>query len=150
MLEQLKEEKKVIDGVEYKVQPLGAMTGRKVIAKMIRVLSPALSQVGDQKLDFAKALQGLDEDTIEYFCDLFAERTRVENGTDNKGAKRWPLLKDVFDTHFARRYSSLVKWLAFCLEVNFGDFFGEIRARLRKKEEGAASSIETEQTDPSE
>lgn len=57
-------------------------------------------------------------DEMEFFCETFAPLTQVTtNG-------KTPILKDVFDDHFAANYDEMINWLGFCLQVNFESFLG--------------------------
>lgn len=59
-------------------------------------------------------------DDLDYFCDLFAKYTKLIKDDGKK-----PQLKLTFDDHFSGSdgWFELVRWLAFCLGLNFGPFF---------------------------
>jgi hypothetical protein len=60
--------------------------------------------------------QSLPPEELDFFCDLFSERTQVELG--GKPVE----LQGIFDVHFAGKYFDMFEWLSFCLEVNYGSF----------------------------
>ena len=120
----------------YTVTPLSAIPGRRVFVRLAKVLGPAVAKGASVKGDdsqatieaFAGLMGALSEDDIDFFCDTFAASTTVRlNGKE-------PDLAGIFDLHFAGNYLEMFRWLAFCVEVNFGDFF----AGLRRKVETAA------------
>lgn len=120
MPRELKE--RTISGTTYRVHQLGALQGRKVLARLGKVLAVVQSD----KLESLLA-----EDEVDYLCDTFGRTTEVHLGD------KWPQLSDVFDEHFAGRYADLLSWLMFALEVNFGSFFTE----AVKKLEGFAATV---------
>ncbi len=114
----LESKSKSISGVDYHVTTLGAIEGRKVYVQLMKALAPGLKSSKTE--DFlSNVLMNLDEAVVVDLSDRFARVTTVDVG----GALR-PCLKDIFDLHFAGKYSEMTQWLMFCLEVNFGDFLG--------------------------
>lgn len=109
---------KTIEGTTYRVRQLDAVKGRKVVARLIRLLSNAAAG-GDDAL--SKIFASVTEEDMDYFCDVFAASTDV----NYEG--KWPCLKDVFGLHFAGKYGEMMQWLLFCVEVNFGNFLGETK-----------------------
>ena len=97
---------KTIGSHEYQTTQLGALEGRKVIARM---------QAAAAK---AQATGEVSEDLSEFLYETFSKRSSV-----NIGGK-WPPLKDIFDLHFAgpSGYKEMGEWLDWCVEVNFGGF----------------------------
>jgi hypothetical protein len=93
---------KEIDGISYTVTQLGAITGRKVMARMPK-------------------MRDMDDATMDFLCDAFAASTTVPMAIQaSKASSVQVSLKDVFDDHFAGKYKALMEWLYFCVEVNFG------------------------------
>lgn len=107
---------KDIQGTTYRVTQMDAVKGRKVVARLIKLLSGA-AEGGDSAL--AKVFAAITEDDMDYFCDVFAANTDV----GYEGGK-WPNLKSIFGLHFAGKYGEMMEWLLFCVEVNFGNFLG--------------------------
>lgn len=117
-----------IDGHDYEITQLGALRGRKLWLKLLHVIAEPLKTLGSlEKLDeqalakvVASAIEGLDEATVEEFCEVYGQSCTVRVG------ERWPTLTgEVFDQHFARRYVSMSKWLLECTTYNFADFLGD-------------------------
>jgi hypothetical protein len=125
-----------VDGVEFEIQPLGAIQGRKLFTKIVKSLGPALSEVAklagakDKKSqDAASALglsllggllERLDPELVSELCEAFAQHCTVRYPDGTK-----PKLPRVFDDYFAGRYSHLTRWLIECLRVNFADFLSD-------------------------
>lgn len=137
----MKPEKKIIDGTEYQVTPLGAVIGRKVLLRLTKVFSPALLSK-----DLSSLLEQLDDETLDYLCDTFAESTNVVMQAE-KTKVLAPLAGDMFDKHFARKYMQMFEWLAFCVEVNYADFFARVAVALKAataKLKGLSSTAKSE------
>jgi hypothetical protein len=88
-------------------------------------------------LDLAGALSALPYDELKWLRDEFATLTTVtyaEPRADGAGqhAPKTVQLGDHFESHMGgARQRAIIPWLAFCLEVNFGDgFFSEVLAGL--------------------
>lgn len=130
----LETKNKQIGANEYQVTQLGAIQGRKVLARLARVIGPAIAEVGTGGVTaaLAKAAEGLTDADVDYFCETFAPMTHVRM-PDGKT----PKLSQIFDFHFAANYLELTKWLGFCLEVNFGSFFDELQSRAKAEKQTA-------------
>ena len=120
-----KNETRTIGEATYEVTQLGALEGRRVLARIAQLLGGtvgAIAKTGSP--DLVAALQSFAEhltpDSVDYFCDIFAKGTQV-----HLPSGKVVVLKDVFDNHFAANYGEMISWLTFCLEVNFGSFLGE-------------------------
>ena len=119
----MKSETTEIDGVAYEVTQLGAKHGRRVVLQLSKAMSHALGGDGADALE--GAIDAIDPNTFDEICDLFAGSTMiVQIATTTKGPQQIKIpLGPAFDKHFAGRYVAMVKWLAFCLKLNFSDFF---------------------------
>lgn len=98
---------KEIGGVTYTFTQLGAIKGRKVCARLAKVLATTVNG----------QLPQISEEDVDYFCDTYAPLTSVT--IEGKS----PQLDKIFDTHFAGKYDEMMQWLWFCLETDFGSFF---------------------------
>jgi hypothetical protein len=140
-----------IDGVEFEVQPLGAIQGRRLFTKIVRSLGPALTEVA--KLADPKAkkdaaalglsvlgglLERLDPALVDELCEAFAAHCTVRYPD---GAK--PKLPRVFDDYFAGRYNHLTRWLIECLRLNFADFLSDGSLLASLKTTGESSETPT-------
>lgn len=124
---------KTIGGVLYRVSQLGALTGRGVLVRLVKLvgggLVGALVSGGLKGLDrgalatsLGKVVDGFSEEDLAYFCDLFSPLTQVIT-RDKAGKQLNQLLANTFDLHFAGKYREMGQWLLFALEVNFGSVF---------------------------
>jgi hypothetical protein len=133
----LESRKKHIDGEEYQVTQLPARQGFKLIKRLAHIVVPALGDGANAVLksgtipksladldlgafDFkqiaALMLDRADEDLMLECVDWMAEQTLV----DGKH------LAKVFDSHFAGKIQTMLKWLAFAVEVNNPDLFAAL------------------------
>jgi hypothetical protein len=137
----LKTSTKTIGGYTYRVTQLDAVRGRRALGRLGRVIGSAFEalqgKADEEGLTSAlgKLLSGLSDADVDYFCDLFSACTSVSGGSFGDGLE--PQLESVFATHFAGRYGEMLQWLIFCLQANFGSFFGEA-AKLMASKSAAA------------
>lgn len=116
-----KTESRQIGNFRYDVTQLGAIEGRAVLARLIRLFGGLVGAMGAEgKVDLTKGFsnlaEGITEEQMTFFCDTFAKWTQVyANG-------KTLILKDIFDEHFVGEYGAMIEWLGFCLEVNFASF----------------------------
>lgn len=112
---------KAIKNRQYEVIPFGALQGRKVFARLLQTVGPALGAVGGSaEAALGMLVSRLDEPTLEYLCEQFAPQTSVSHES-----KMVPL-QAIFDRHFACNYGEMILWLVFGLEVNFASFFVDL------------------------
>lgn len=143
--------KKTIDGIEYEVTQLGAKEGRALFVRISKMIGPSLASLA--KADLASLMDSnvaqlapaietfvrdVSEEDLDVLCSKFAERSAYRDGKD------WPELDRNFDDHFAGAYLRMIKWLAFCVEVNYADFFDAFKkARAGAEAKRAASRSES-------
>ena len=140
-----KPQKKTIDGVEYTVTPLGAITGTDVLMALTKLLGPLMGNKSMEGL-----LSNLKTDDIKFLCTTFAETTSVTILAQGGKKVTVPLAGDFFDEHFAQKYMQMFEWLAFCVEVNYADFFGKAAAAIGSataKLKGLSSTVQKEPDD---
>ncbi len=118
-------DKQIGDDV-YIVNQLGALEGRKVLARLFQMFGGVVAgMAGPGKTDlvggFVSLANPITEDQPEFFCNTFAKFTQVRT-PDGKTR----VLKDIFDDHFVGKYREMIEWLAFCLEVNFANFLAGV------------------------
>jgi hypothetical protein len=135
-----------IDSYTYEVTQFGAIEGRRMLVQLGKILVPtlgsalqgldlgALFREGAPKIadldvanvDFSAIAQTLassaDPNVLETLMDKLADGTEVWG--PGFGADGAPLSRH-FDDHFAGRYVAMLRWLAFALRSNYGDFFGD-------------------------
>jgi len=123
-------QQRTIDGTTYEVTPLTFGVGHKALLRFIKIAGPLLSAALEGKeggyenaaASIFKVLPAvLTEEDIAYFSREFGLRTRYQDGS------KWvPLVAENQEIHFAGRYSAFFGWMRFCIEVNFGGFFGDL------------------------
>lgn len=114
---------RTIGSAFYAVNQLGALEGRKVLARLVAMFGGMVGAIGEGgKADlvrgFSSLANAITEDQMEFFCDTFSPWTQVTKDGKTR------VLKDCFDDHFVANYGEMVEWLGFCLEVNFASFLG--------------------------
>lgn len=121
----MKTQTRRIGAYDYTVTQLDAIRGRRAFVRLTKILGPAIAAGGTKgdSAAFEAFFDHLSEAEMDYFCDLFADVTAVSGGSFDKRA---PQLKDIFLTHFAGDYASMMSWLIFCVEVNFSSFFASV------------------------
>ena len=148
-------QERVIGGQKYRVTPLDAIRGRKVFARFMKLVSPALSEVANSalgaklKTKFTKpaATEEKKDDEKEIDPDaakaLIRALTNIVTGLTEDDVEyfcevfaksttvsyedgKTPRLSDVFALHFATKYDEMTAWLLFCFEVNFAGFFQKL------------------------
>jgi hypothetical protein len=121
-----------IDGFVYRVWPIPMKPhGTAALVRLIKLVSPMLSQIlrADTKEERAAALfeslpQALTEADVDFFARAFGDAAQYQN---DKG--EWaPLIDKTQAQHFAGRYFAYFRWIAFCAEVNYGNFFDGIKS----------------------
>ena len=116
---------RVIEGTTYRVVPVAAGIGNKVMLRLGKVGAPALfTLLASPKSTagaFAAAIPGLvraldllTDDDMDFLCKSFAAETQFGDGS-----KMRPLAA-AFDEHFRGNYAAMFQWLRFSMEVNFG------------------------------
>ncbi len=131
----LKTEERLIGRYVYRVSQLGFTAGRQMLVRLTKALGPVLARMlegaslatgklsvsGMSTASVAGALyelaERLTEADLEYACAVFGMQTVVV--IDG----RTPQLDKAFqELHFAGAYDEMIKWLGFCLEVNYSGF----------------------------
>lgn len=125
---------KSIGTSDYTVEPHGAIKGRALLLRLVKVVGPSLTAVSQDSIPDAikSLLGGLTEEDLTFFCEEFSKKTMV---TVDGGELQ---LSKIFDVHFQDNYLDMVQWLAFCVEANFSSFFRGAGALVSK---AAASAV---------
>lgn len=128
------------ENFKYKVTQLGAVEGRSALLRAQKIAVKGVNGL-DAMID------AMSPNDLDYFCSVFSKNTRV-----NISGDKWPLLSDVFDTHFAADYFEMTQWLAFCLGNDFGKFFLQIQTKGERIKQaamqGAGQSADTDTATP--
>lgn len=120
-------QQKTINGVTYEVSPFGCRQGLRILTTLTKMLGPAAKELTRGESGALAAVgamaETLDPDQVLSLAETFAEFITVQMG-DKK-----PRLKDVFEVHFRADYGSMLELLAFAIEVNYGSFLAELKAK---------------------
>lgn len=117
-----------ISGHQYRATQLGALEGRKLWLKIVKVLAPAMKSLGEAEsadgetviVALAGIIDALDDDTTEKLYETFGATCTVQVG------ERSPALTGViFDDHFAGEYVRMSQWLGQMIIFNFASFLGD-------------------------
>lgn len=132
----------------YQITQLGARQGRRMYHSLVQTVAPSLrSKLEDPKeiVKFAKAVSSIQSDgdgkvPVAEFASLVAVVLQaVESlpydlfeSLTTEFAKKCKVKQeglfidlgagDLFDQHFAGKYSAMTQWFLACLKVNFADF----------------------------
>lgn len=137
----------VIDGIRYTVRMLPARKGYKLALRMAKAAGPAIAMFVDKAVSggadavlnesisegtfstaVATLVDRLDESTVDDVIQQMSECTEADG----------QLLHRIFDLHFMGAYDRMVKWLAFALKVNFGNFTAALGDALSQGQAAAA------------
>ena len=135
---------KSIGASDYTVEPHGAIKGRALLLRLVKVVGPSLTAVSQDSIPDAirSLLDGLTEEDLTFLCNEFAAKTMV---TVDGGELQ---LSKIFDAHFIGSYVEMIQWLAWAIEVNFGSFFRGAGALLSKGVASAVAKAESKSESP--
>jgi hypothetical protein len=141
-----------IDGVMYEAWPLKFEKGRPALVKLMATWAVIMGSVTRGAAQGAGAISGvfealplaLSDADFTYYAKLFGDASRFKAPAASEGADdRWvPLLERTQNEHFQGRYSAYFQWIAFCMEVNFSNFFDGISGVLKGALTGSAGSLD--------
>lgn len=108
-----------IDDESFEVSALGAWEQLSIIGALGEVIGPVLgSYQQSPQAAIASLCMQFKKPEFKDTLKLFAKNTRIkQNGS-------LMVLDSCFDMYFSSRMDLMLKWLMFCLEVNFGSFLG--------------------------
>lgn len=134
----LPSETRTIGGLAYTVQPLSARKSLQVMTRVLKMAAPGFGDVASLSaaakafgVFVSRAAEELDEETLFYLFDAFAEVSKVEIAP----GKLLPLKSgDVaqWDDHFRGKMVELFEWLRFAAEVTFGPLGVAVTAKMEK------------------
>ncbi len=131
---------RTIDGFSYDVTQLPGMRGVRFLARLGRIVGPSLgglitslqggglagADLSAVAVSVGRLFIDLTENELEAICrELLGSATYRDPVTQ----KIVPVMDD-FDLHFQGRAASVLKLLAFALEVNYGNFFDALRGAV--------------------
>ena len=127
----LKQEARTIGNTTYRVRLLATSEGRPILVRLTKLLGPSFGTLlagmkGTSLLDagndaVAWAVKDLSErvtdDDLAVLCEVFGSASEVQIGD-----KVLPLSKEFQELHFAGKYGEMMRWIGFCVELNYADF----------------------------
>lgn len=138
----IEEKTKTIGNNLYTVRQLSASEGRKMLMFLTRKLGAAfgtlieglgggkatVQSVMDMDMEvLAKAIREfvltLEGNELDHLCEVFGKCTRLSFLGPDGTRREVPLTLENQELQFMGKYLEMFKWLGFCLEVNFSDFF---------------------------
>lgn len=158
----LKMAEKTIDGVNYTISQISATRSVKLLARLGRVLGPALGQiaglvegidpeksVADQEIDLNAAgdvvralFATLDDAEIDGLLrELFSNVVAFGDAKDLGFVGAFDGNLRNIDAHFSGRVDSLFRVAFASLEVNYGSFFGALAALAPRRKGKAAAPV---------
>ncbi|MCC6178816.1 MAG: hypothetical protein WAZ94_15230 [Phycisphaerales bacterium] len=128
-------QKRIIDGYTVELSPLPAWQGLEGLHQLTRLVGPALTGImaaakGDLQAIGTGVSQALMTTPPAEVTALMKRllgtcRLTLHDGKQIVGI-------GTFDTEFQGKLLTVFKIVAFAVEVNYGDFFGEVKAALGK------------------
>lgn len=145
------EKKRTIDGNEYTFYQFPATQGTKVLMRLAKLVGEPLGMLGGGVLkDGIQSAVGANAETaIGKAVKALTENIDVEDTFDliktffDHVQHKGNALSDIYDVHFQGKYSLIVKLLKVAIEVQFGNFFGELVALSGGKQTSSESEKQT-------
>lgn len=116
-----------IDGITFRVKPLGFAKGRRVFLRLAKAIGPVLEKIPMKAgapfpimEGLAKMMDSVTAEDLEWLDEQLAS-----DGAYSRESGKWPWMttKEQREALFDGRFMTYGKWLAFAVEVNFADFF---------------------------
>lgn len=135
-----------IEGWTYELSQLGAVEGRELVLRFIKLLgrfAPMIASAVKAKADggdgdevasavgaeligeIGSTLATLEPKELEPLWDAFSRHASVK-GKDGKSRES---LHEIFDEHFAGEYFAMVRFFIEAAKLNFGDFLSRALAQ---------------------
>lgn len=149
----IRSESTVINGSKYTVTTLQAWDALEAALDVAKLIAPAFEgqdprsvqvstlfeQDNDQLLaSLARIVSAADKAVLRRVLEAMARCTQIQS-KDGTHA----ILEQVFDLHFAGSPDEMLKWAAFALQVNYGNFFDASTRDDVVKFEAAIANRET-------
>lgn len=131
-------------GTTYRVTPLPAGRGVRVMARIARTLGLLAGKSGDFAKEPSEAIFALVAEAAEHLDPAALDATirdLVEfSWTVSPG--KLVHLKDCWELHFQGDYLALFEWLAFALEVNFAPLLEGLKGKLASAGRAASAAAD--------
>lgn len=119
-----------IGGVQYKCKPLGFSAGLPLLKRLLEIVAPVMAAGLRGQRAFDRMANVLDVLPTAFSLDDIARFSKAFGNCSHylSESGQWVLLLNngkvnAQETHFTGRYDAFLKWLIFCIEVNFAGFF---------------------------
>ncbi len=132
-------EKKVIEGITFEVNQLGAREGRRVLLKLGKVLGPVMGSLFELqdgiKLDVVlyavgQIVERISDGDLDDLCETMGKHTEFMPAGSTKTINLSMAQQDLL---FAGKYHVLFQWLAFAIKVNYEDFISALGMLVPQK-----------------
>lgn len=144
----IESQSRTIDGMEFTVTPLPGKKGFETFPRVMKLLSPALEQLGEALSKdttqtaaglavLAKAIASLAQTSPTELTSLL--NLMMESSVVSVDGNQQRVMQ-AFDIVFAGKTLTAYKALAFAVEVNYRDFFAEAKVLFQKAGARAAAS----------
>lgn len=123
-----------IDGQNYSAAPLPASQALRVLVRLTKLVGETVLMIAAKG---SKALEDIPADALQFAVQTLVdrlgeddtERTIKELLATVRVADNDLTLDRIFDSHFQGRIVHMFRVLQYALEVNYRDFFDELRSR---------------------
>lgn len=133
-MSQMEAHSSTIDGVEYSVYMLPPRESLKILMKLMKILAPSMAAMADGSDGDVKTIldqqisKGMLANAAGELCSRIDEdeiMKIVEKLGEYSEADGVRLKPGHFTFHFAGKIGRMMKWLVFCVKVQYEDFLGE-------------------------
>lgn len=120
----LKTETRTIDGFNYEITMYPASMGLDILADVTSLVAEPLGRTEDGMGEAAKALVSqLSGSKLSTLAQKIIGQNVKIDGKPMAG-------ENVFDLHFAGRYKAMAEVMGFVLEVNYSDFWNDLKQMI--------------------
>lgn len=130
-----------IKGINYKIAQLDARTQLHIMRRLGRLIAPFMDTSASYTQMIVLALDGSDDETLDYLVDKFASQAMYQDG------EKWPSLATTWPEHFAGDVGALLEFVEFSVTENFPDLLDDLR-KIEVRIVAAAEKTEKESEFP--
>ena len=134
-----KEKETVLNDLKFKVTQLGFDDSLALMVSLSKMMGPSVAKfspgLANSSAAISELLINLSLSDIQKIITKFAKSTCIER---EPNSDKWPKLEPEVD--LAGDMDLTLRWLLFCLEVNYGNFFSEGGLLADLKKEAVASA----------
>lgn len=120
---------KEIDGITYVVSQIPARRANKLQRKLAAIIAPAATMFAERYADSPSRavsflVEKMDETTFEHIRNELSQVSTADGIPLADGQQ--------FDAHFTGKLATQLQWMAFALEVQFGNFTDALSGAIEK------------------